>query len=87
MGSIPRNKCFPFLRDIRLVKYRRDRTDGNASATISTSSRVYIHLRLRRAALYAIDRANIHAKKLFGPDAGLADYISQETTPFIICYL
>ena len=48
-----------------------------AGATINTDSRVYVHLLLKGATLYTINRTNIYAKQLFCADAGFTNYERQ----------
>jgi hypothetical protein len=70
-------KAFPFGGNIRFVKNRRHRTHRLACAAISANSRIDVHLLLTGTSLYAIDRTDIDAGKLFGADAWLANYICQ----------
>ena len=67
----------PFCGNLCFKKDCRHRANRLTSATISTDNRVYVHLLLCVATLYAINRTNINAKQLFGANARFTNYECQ----------
>jgi hypothetical protein len=70
-------EALPFSRDLGFDEDGRNGADRLAGRAINTCSRVYVHLFLFGASLYAIDGTHVNAIKLLRAEAGFANNICQ----------
>src|SRR5712692_2769699 len=86
--GVERREARPLLRQILKGENSGYRADGHARAAIDALDRTDVKLgfffkgRFIFARMDAVHRTNIHAGGVFGPDAGLSDYISHRTSPW-----
>lgn len=77
--SILLDVILPLRRHISFKEDSRHRANRLARCTIYTGRRVYIHLLLVRASLYAVNGAYINAGQFFSANARLANYKRQKS--------
>jgi hypothetical protein len=82
VGGVFLGEFGPLLWKVIEGEDRRNRTDRHASSTIDTFNRIDIeHLRISKLVgillgVDAIHRASVDASGIFGPNAGLCNYVS-----------
>jgi len=91
IGCVFRGEFIPLLRQIVEREDSRDRADRNTSATVDALDRIDIEQRLGRVfgivllGMNAIHRTRIHARGVFGVDAGLGNHVSHKSVNLLRC--
>src|SRR5690606_32948968 len=80
---VPGDELLPLLGDFLLRVDRLDRAGVDAEPAVDALLRVDVeHLPVLVLAVDAVDRADVHARRVLGADAGLGDDVRHPRSPF-----